>query len=50
MMTGRVPVLKYIGHKAKSIKWQPLENNILSSSTMFATGSYDDKVPNIIQK
>ncbi|XP_019851438.1 PREDICTED: nucleoporin Nup43-like [Amphimedon queenslandica] len=36
------PVLKYIGHKASKVRWEPVES--IERGTRFVTGSYDDKV------
>ena len=36
------PVLKYIGHKASKVRWEPVEG--IERGTRFVTGSYDDKV------
>lgn len=36
--------LKYIGHKVEKVRWQPVPRGDLEKSTIFATGSYDDKV------
>ena len=35
-------ILKYTGHKASKVRWEPVES--IEKATRFVTGSCDDKV------
>ena len=42
MSDGLGAILKYTGHKASKVRWEPVES--IEKATRFVTGSYDDKV------
>ena len=35
---------KYVAKKINKIRWQPVSNHVVLDPTVFATGSWDDKV------
>ena len=43
-MAGTGSVVKYIGQKARRIRWQPQGSDSIGSAVLLATGSYDEEV------
>ena len=44
MATATGPILTYTGQKNSKIRWLPRQPGDLEDSSIFATGSYDNKV------